>query len=751
MTPPAVAKAAHRGRRKNIDLVERACAGCQAGRFEPALRHAEKALADEASASAEAYRWAAVALLGLERRAQAIEMVGRGLQRFPEAPNLLLMQGYFLSQDGRQLEARIVMEACLARAPELVPAWVSYSAILYAHTDFLAARNAAQRALELEPENIEGLLNYANALKELGDVAESVRVLMRISEIAPQTELHRSSLLFTMLFDTSVTALDLRREAQAYATLLARKRPARKRRGSLPVSGRIRLGLLSNDLYAHACAHFILPFLANLDRDRFEVTLFALNAHRDNVSGKFELFADRFVDLAGQSEAQIVDAIDATGLDILIDLGGYTGVTPVVYMNYGLAPIQMAWIGYPGTSGLPAIHYRISDGVSDPAGNEANYTEKLLRAPVIAATYAPLVNVPLNVYEPHYAVRQTPALEAGAVTFGCCINLAKISERTLRLWSAVLAQCPGSRLMVECNGLDKDEVRRLLLGRMEQAGIDPQRVICVPRARINQYVLYNSIDIVLDTAPMTGGANTCDALWMGVPVVTLAGRAFHERISAACVHAVGLGGLACESEDAYVATAVELAGDVPGLNALRLTLRSRFEQSALGDAASFCRWFEQQATALVAGYRDVPQVPARAGEGLFLGGAWYPLEQLVQLVMGHLDRAEHEALSNLLENISAKWNKHWLVAYALGEMAYARGERERALDLLIESAAQRKYSLPLYRLLSARLDECGRDKQVLDAFLRDSFGIDLAYLDRQGVPSRREIAGVAAEPQREAA
>lgn len=751
MTHPVVAKAAHRGSRKHTDLAERARAGCLAGRFEQALRHAEKALADEASASSDAYRWAAAALVGLGRRPQAIEMVGRGLERFPDSPELLLMQGCFLSEDGRQVEARVVMEACLERAPEMVPAWVSYSAVLYAHTDFLAARNAAARALELEPDNIEGLLNYANSLKELGDVAESMRVLMRISKIAPEAELHRCSLLFTMLFETSVTAMDLRREAQAYARLLSRKRTGRKRRGATPVSGRIRLGMLSNDLYGHACAYFILPFLANLDRDRFEVELFALNAHRDNVSEKFALYADRFVDLAGKSETQIADEIDAAGLDILIDLGGYTGVTPVTYMSYGLAPIQMTWIGYPGTTGLPAIHYRISDGISDPAGNEANYTEKLLRAPVIAATYAPLVNVPLSVYEPHYAVRQTPALEAGFVTFGCCINLAKISERTLGLWSAVLARCPGSRLMVECNGLDKDEVKQLLLARMEQAGIDPQRVVCVPRSRVNQYVLYNSFDIVLDTAPMTGGANTCDALWMGVPVVTLAGRAFHERISAACVHAVGLGGLACESEDAYVATAVELAGDVPGLNALRLTLRSRFEQSALGDAAPFCRWFEQQATALVAEYRDVPQVPARAGEGLFLGGAWYPLEQLVQLVMGHLDRAEHEALSNLLENISAKWNKHWLVAYALGEMAYARGERERALDLLIESAAQRKYSLPLYRLLSARLDECGRDKQVLDAFLRDSFGIDLAYLDRQGVPSRREIAGVAAEPQREAA
>ena len=179
-------------------------------------------------------------------------------------------------------------------------------------------------------------------------------------------------------------------------------------------------------------------------------------------------------------------------------------------------------------------------------------------------------------------------------------------------------------------------------------------------------------------------------------------------------------------------------------------MRNRFEQSVLGDPAAFCRWFEQQAAALVSAYRPVPASLPR-GDGLFLGSQWFPMEHLVQSVMSLLDGGNSEDLNNLLENISAKWSKHWLVAYALAEVAYARGEHDRSLDLLIESASLRKYSVPLYRLLSIRLGEAGRDKSILATFLRESFGIDLDYLDRMGVPTRSEIAGPAAEPQQEAA
>lgn len=740
----------HTNVRRTIDHVERARAFYLSGQHERALRHVERALEDEANCSEQVYGWAAVACAALSQPERGRAFLERGLSRFPQSPDLLLEMGCALSRAGRQIEARAVLEDCVKLAPGMAAAWISYSAVLHIHCDYVASRDAARKALELEPARVEALMNYANAMKELGDVPEAVRTFRRASEIDPAEGLHRCSLLFTMLFDEATTPADLRREAEAYASLLTR-RGRRKRRGKAPEGGKIRLGMLSNDLLSHACAYSIIPFLTNLNRDLVEVHLFSLNSARDHVTTKFELHSDAFMDLSGKSDAAIMDAIDDAGLDILIDLGGFTGKTPVAYMIHGLAPVQVAWLGYPGTTGTKAMHYRISDWVADPAGNEGNYVESLLRSPTSAVVYYPLVTAPLNAYEAKYAVRQTPALANGSVTFGCCINLAKISAHTLRLWSAVLANCPGSKLLVECSGLEKDEVCVALLARMESAGIASDRVICVPRGRQNQYVLYHRIDVVLDTTPITGGTNTCDALWMGVPVVSLAGGAFHERISATCLHAVGLDQLVCSSDEEYVRKAVALASDLEGLNALRLTLRSRVEQGGLGDAQAFCRWFESEAVTLVSQYRDVPEVPARAGDGIFLSGQWYAMEQLILLVMSHLERREFELLGNLLENISAKWCKHWLVAYALAEMAHANGERERALDLLIESAALRKYSLPLYRLLSARLDECGRDKSLLEAFLRESFGIELSYLDRQGVPSRLEIAGIQADTQREAA
>ncbi|MGO4326829.1 hypothetical protein AB4Z48_10905 [Cupriavidus sp. 2TAF22] len=733
---------ASKGGSRAASHVAQTRASCLAGRYRDAQRHADKALKHPDTADQDAYFWAASAYMGAQNWQRGRELVGAGLEKFPDSALLLSLQGGVLAEDGEYDQANAMLRRCVEIDPRLAIGWIRLSSVLFLQHQYVASRDAALKALELEPEDIFALTTYASAMKEMGYVREAVEALGKISELYPDTPVHRPNLLFTMLFDEKSTPQTLRAEAETYAGMLARKRHGRKRQGRPPASGRIRVGLISNDLYAHACAYFIIPFLTNLDHERFEVSVFSLNGRKDNVTTKIRLYADHFVDLAGKSESEIVSTLDAAGMDVLFDLGGYTTNSPLVYLAYSLAPVQVTWMGYPSTTGMAQVQYRISDWIGDPAGNEGNYTEQLLRAPVIASVYYPLVATPLRVYEQHMAVQETPALKNGFVTFGCCINLAKVSQRTLRLWSAVLARCPDSKLLLECSGLEKEEVRHPLLHRMEAAGIAAERVICVPRSGLNQYRLYNQIDVVLDTAPMTGGANTCDALWMGVPVVTLAGTAFHERISASCVHAIGLDGLSCGTEEEYVEVAASLASDPAGLNALRLSMRARFEQSPLFDAPAFTRWLEAEMTGLVGQYREVPPAGAGLEEGVFFDGQWHPMEEIVLAVVSLLQERNYLDLNSLLENISAKWSRHWLVAFALAEMAHESGNKEWSLDLLIESAALRKFSLPLYRLLSQRLDECGRDKSVLDQFLQQSFGLDLAYLDRQPVPSIAEIAGV---------
>lgn len=719
----------------------------QAEQYRDCVRHAERA-GKYGNDTPRAHFLRAVSLLRIGDRNDALRAGEEGLARHPDDVDLRVVLGETLMTIGRHADARAVLSPIIEKDMPVWQAWANYAGVLYGLQDFPGARDAALRARALAPKEVSTLSAYANAMKETGNVAEAVKALHEAVAIAPDQVLLRFNLLFTMLFDQDTTGGDLLREAQACAQRLM---PPRSLAGPVvrPADdGRIRLGLMSNDLYSHACAYFVVPFLANLDHTRVEVFVYSLNAHADNITQKVRYLAEHFVELAGKTAREVVETVRADRLDVMFDLGGYTRNTPLTYMAHGLAVKQATWIGFPCTTGMPGIDYRVTDAIADPEGNEAFHTEQLLRAPVTSVSYFPLVARPLDAYAAAYRTKPTPALENGHITFGCCINLAKISDRTLQLWSAVLARNPGSRLLVESTGLDKPVVRDPLLARMAAAGIDPARVICVPREGKNQYVLYHRIDILLDTVPLTAGANACDALWMGVPLVTIAGSACHERISASFLNAVGLPGLICLTDEQYVETATALASDVAQLNALRMSIRPMFEGSALFDAAGMCRWLEGEMTDWVRAYRTPGRIARPDGEGLFFAGRWIAMEEIAASLVDILAARDTDALANLLENVSAKWSKHWLVAYALSELLYQQGDRAGALDLLIDSATLRKYSLPLYRLLLARLDELEQDKAPLAGFLQESFGLDLAIVEAMPVPTVHEITGVPARAPR---
>ncbi|MDW3684150.1 hypothetical protein RA280_20825 [Cupriavidus sp. CV2] len=713
-----------------------------AGRYLEAIENAEKA-GKLARNLYQPYYWRAFSTLELQRHDEAYRIIQEGLKAHPRNADMLSMCGRILNAQGKLENARIVLRDCVALAPASLEGWANYAIVLQKMGLHADAKQASLEALKIAPDHPAILANYANDLKDTGFAEEAITVLRKAAAMAPTNKSIRSNLLFLLLFGEKTGAADLLEEAGQYAQLLARQRLPELPVAAKPQSGRIRLGILSNDLFRHACAYFLIPFIANLDRARFEVVALGLHAFRDSVTTKISLYCDRFVDLANKPEAEIVRTVREENIDVLIDLGGYTGSSPLHYMVYGLAPVQMTWLGYPGSTGMPAIHHRITDWVGDPAGSEAHYTENLLRAPGgVFAVYHPMVNSPLRVYQSEYQVRETPALRNGYITFGSCNNLGKLTDRTLRLWSAVLARCPGSRLLVEAAGLDRDTVREPLLARMEQAGIDTQRVTCIPREGKNQYLTYHDIDIALDTSPVTGGTTTCDTLWMGVPVVSLAGPAFHTRVSAPFLHAVGLDGLACETEQDYVAMATQLAADVEQLNGLRLTMRHRMEKSAILDVAGFARWFEEQALQYASQHRDVSHLAPRTQDGVFCAGAWHSMEELVLTIGLLLDQERHIELRSLLENMSAKWSKHWLIAFALGEIEQQLGNPERALELLMEAINLRPYHVPLYRLLSVRMDEGGHDKNPLADILQQQFGLELALIESQGKPSTHEILGI---------
>lgn len=723
-------------------LLKRAEACFFAGQLADTLQCAEQAR-QQSPKLPEPYYWLAFANLELHHNELAHTLVQQGLAVAPDNPDLMAMCGRILLKLGRGEDARAQLQACVARHPASLAGWANYAIVLRTLGLYAEALQASLRALEIAPDNPAVLSNYANDLKDTGNAEQAIATLRKALRLDPGNRSIRSNLLFMMLFGENTSAPDLLAEASDYARLLgAAPIPDTRQRQAAPAGQKIRLGVLSNDLYRHACAYFLVPFLANLDRARFEIVALGLHPFRDSVTLKIEMYTDRFVQLANRSAADIVRAVRDENLDVLIDLGGYTGTSPLLYMAHGLAPVQMTWLGYPGSTGMPAIQHRISDWTGDPAGFEPHYTENLLRAPGVFAAYQPLVFNPLLAYQPQYQVRETPALANGYVTFGSCNNLGKLTDRTLRLWSAVLARVPHSRLLIEAAELDKDYVREPLLQRLAQAGIGATRVTCIPRLGQNQYLTFHDIDIALDTSPVTGGNTTCDALWMGVPVVSLAGDAFHTRVSAPFLHAVGLDALICDSEAAYVDAATRLAADIPQLNALRLSLRHVFEKSPIFDAAGFARWFEEQAVALVQQHRDVSHLQPRTQDGVFCKGEWHPMHELVLTIAVLIEEGRHIELNSLLDNMASKWSKHWLIAFALGEMEQRVGNHDRALELLMETINQRPYHLPLYRLLNARMAERGHDRTPLAGILQQQFGLDLPLLEAQGKPTIHEILGI---------
>jgi predicted O-linked N-acetylglucosamine transferase (SPINDLY family) len=255
--------------------------------------------------------------------------------------------------------------------------------------------------------------------------------------------------------------------------------------------------------------------------------------------------------------------------------------------------VQVTWLGYPGTTGLSAMDYRITDRHAEPPGLTEQYSiEKLWRLDAMFCVYRPCAAQPGRRHAPELAVRPTPALENGHITFGSINNIAKITPAVVAVWARILHAVPGARLLLEARGFDSGDMRSDFEARFAAHGITRERLVLLERKPEQQYVLYHKIDIALDPFPCNGGTTTCDALWMGVPVIALAGTAFAARMGVTMVDNLGRPEWAARDEDGYVRLACGLAADAAGLNAIRLGLRAEVEKSPLRDEAGFTRSLE---------------------------------------------------------------------------------------------------------------------------------------------------------------
>lgn len=441
-------------------------------------------------------------------------------------------------------------------------------------------------ALELSPNNLNTQSNLAGALAEGGGPRAAIEAYRHILELHPKHLVAYSNLLFNMSVDDGTSSQQYLAEAANYNAQLTRTPlPAAQPRA---LQGRrLRVGLVSGDLRIHPVGFFLEGILHNLSGDSLELFAYATSAYEDALSERIKPLFSTWRMVRALSDEAAARVIREDGVDILIDLSGHTGYTRLPLFAYRPAPVQVSWLGYFASTGVEAIDYVLADEACVPVGREGDFTEQIWRLPDTRLCYTP----PTEASAP--PVAPLPALHKGHITFGCFQRLPKLTDAVLALWGRVFAALPTARLLLQTSQVNRPKYRELILQRLAAVGISADRVTARGYSARDAYLqAYGEVDLVLDTFPFTGGTTTCEALWMGVPTLTLSGDSMIARQGVSMMAAAGLPDWIASTQDDYVAKAVAFASDLQALASLRAGLRERVVASPLFDVQLFAKRLE---------------------------------------------------------------------------------------------------------------------------------------------------------------
>ncbi len=537
-------------------------------------------------------------LVGRGRFDEAEQSYRRALALDPRHARALTGLADMLRRGGRREEARDLIRRALAAAAE-DPAVLAASADLDFNEGRIAeAETACRAALRLQPDEPDCLTTLAAIAARRGEIAAALDFSARAAAAqageSPRVRaLADSARLFYLQYSARVDPAAL---AQAHFDWAARHAPPVPSTAPTILdrdpARRLKVGFVSPDLRAHPVAIFLEPLLAALDRTAFSVTCYADVPRPDGMTARLQALADSWRPILGATDAEVAAQVRADGIDILIDLAGHTADNRLLVFAECPAPVQATWLGYPGTTGLRAIDWRISDAVCDPPEDDALSAERVMRLPGFLC-YVPPADAP-----------PPAARSAGApLTFGSFNNVMKISDDCAALFARTLAAVPDSRLLLKSSIAIGEDIRAHHVGRIARHGIDPARIAFVPRIDSwgGHFSAYGAVDIALDTFPYNGTTTTCEALWMGVPVVALKGDRHAARVGASLLGQLGLDEFIATTETDFVACAARWAARGDVLAAMRAGLRARVAASPLCDRAGFAHRF---ASALREMWRD---------------------------------------------------------------------------------------------------------------------------------------------------
>jgi protein O-GlcNAc transferase len=445
------------------------------------------------------------------------------------------------------------------------------------------------RALEKKPDYVDSLSNLGSVQSDLGRLDAALGSYRRALEINPDYNLARSNLLFIQNYLVDHSSSELLAEARCFGEAAARQARPYTTWSNIPTPTRtLRIGFVSADLRQHPVGYFaenVLTALAHIAEEHLELFAYSNSTQVDATTARIKACCAGWHEVYSLSDEHLARLVRNDGIDILIDLSGHTGENRLPMFAWKPAPIQVSWLGYFATTGVAAIDYLIADPWTLPESEESNFTETIWRLPETRLCFTPPAEAP--------DVGPLPALSNCQVTFGCLNNLTKINDQVVALWARILMATPSSLLLLKARSLGEVSVQQNVRSRFADHGVAPQRLILeqyVPRG--DYLATYNSVDIALDPFPFPGGTTTAEALWMGVPVLTLAGRQFLARQGVGLLMNAGLPEWVASDQDDYLSRAVAHASDLQRLASLRAGLRQQVLASPIFDAPRFARHFE---------------------------------------------------------------------------------------------------------------------------------------------------------------
>jgi protein O-GlcNAc transferase len=533
--------------------------------------------------NAEAAYNLGIALQGLGRLREAAGQYRNATSLRPDYADALNNLGIVHKELGEFKLAGAAYEAAIRAQPDSVVALNNFSCLLRTLGRLAEAEAILRRGLELDARHPALYNNLGSVLKDAGELDEAIDCFRKALSLDPTDAATHSNLAYALSF-SALEGETILKECLRWNDRYAA--PLRSTISSHPndrsPDRRLRVGYISPDFRDHCQALFSIPLLSHHDHTAFEIFCYSSVERPDDYTRRIAGYADVWRDVRPLDDAALCDLIRDDRIDILVDLTMHMADgRPMVFARKP-APVQVAWLAYPGTTGMSAMDYRFTDPRLDPPGFESHYSERTIRLPDSFWCYDPLADQP--------GVNALPALTRGYLTLGCLNNPCKLTVHTLHLWGRVMHALPEARLLLMAS---PGPQRQHLLERLAAQDIAADRVNFVPyRPRADYLRSYHEIDLGLDTFPYNGHTTSLDSFWMGVPVITRIGETCVGRGGLSQLFHLNLLELAAPTNEAFISAAVALANDLPRLAALRQQLRARLEQSPLMDAKRFARSIE---------------------------------------------------------------------------------------------------------------------------------------------------------------